>query len=242
MSESGKETAVAVFDGNQIRTVEGPDGKKWFVAVDVAEVLGLAKIRSHLASLDEDEKGVQVLDTPGGPQKMNIVSKSGAYGLSFRSRKPKARAFRKWVTSDLLIKLEEDGHYGLNGSGMEALKIQCEAQAKELVNCGKMIRDLEGRCVNYQTIIKRIGFDPDDYEKTNKRGDKRIRIVRAGLRGGKNCQITYKGDIKTIALMMQPNLPFIETVEAMPEQLPFTKSQVALIKEAKSSAIQRREA
>lgn len=72
------------------------NGDPWFVAKDVCECLELGNPRSSLALLDEDEKGVHSVDTPGGKQEMTIVSEPGLYSLILRSRKPEAKAFKRW--------------------------------------------------------------------------------------------------------------------------------------------------
>jgi prophage antirepressor-like protein len=87
------------------------DGEPWMVANDVCRVLDLANPRQVVSALDEDEKGVHTMDTLGGQQEMTIISESGFYALVFTSRKPEAKRFRKWVTSEVLPALRRDGSY-----------------------------------------------------------------------------------------------------------------------------------
>ena len=88
------------------------NGEPVFVAKDVCEVLGIEKYRDALARLDEDEKGVSLtVDTLGGKQSMTTVNESGLYHLAFASRKPEARAFRKWVTKEVLPNIRKHGFY-----------------------------------------------------------------------------------------------------------------------------------
>lgn len=68
-------------------------------------------IRQNLSELDEDEKGVCITDTPGGKQEMTTISESGLYALVFRSRKPEAKAFSKWVRSEVLPAIRKNGRY-----------------------------------------------------------------------------------------------------------------------------------
>lgn len=70
----------------------------WFVAADVCRALGIGNPRMATARLDDDEKGVISTDTPGGQQKMNVVNEPGLYALVLSSRKPEARAFKRWIT------------------------------------------------------------------------------------------------------------------------------------------------
>lgn len=79
------------------------------MAKDVCEVLGLGNVTEALRGLDEDEKGVHIIDTPGGKQEMTIISESGLYALVFRSHKPEARAFSKWVRGDVLPTYRQKG-------------------------------------------------------------------------------------------------------------------------------------
>lgn len=99
------------FDDKLVRIAD-QDGSPWFVAKDVCDVLGLVNSRKAVAALDDDEKGVTISDTLGGPQEVSIVSESGLYALIFRSRKPAAKAFRKWVTAEVLPSIRQNGGYG----------------------------------------------------------------------------------------------------------------------------------
>lgn len=87
-------------------------GEPWFVATDVCRVLGISNNRNAFARLDEDEKGVHTMDTPGGEQQVSIISESGLYALTFTSRKEAAKRFRKWVTSEVLPSIRKTGGYG----------------------------------------------------------------------------------------------------------------------------------
>lgn len=87
-------------DGREIRVVIVA-GDPWFVAVDVATSLGYGNPRQAVSTHvdDDDRSTVQSLD--GGPDR-TIVNESGLYALIFGSRLPSARAFKRWVTSEVL--------------------------------------------------------------------------------------------------------------------------------------------
>ena len=87
------------------------DEDPWFVAKDVCVCLEIGNSRDAVASLDDDEKGVGIIDTPGGKQEMSIVSEPGLYSLILRSRKPEAKAFKRWVTHDILPSIRRSGGY-----------------------------------------------------------------------------------------------------------------------------------
>lgn len=105
---------VQVFDNEEfgtIRTVRDEDGEPTFVAKDVCRALGIGNSRQALQSLDNDEKGVSSIDTPGGEQQMQTVSEAGLYVLVLGSKKPEAKASKRWVTHEVLPVLRRDGGY-----------------------------------------------------------------------------------------------------------------------------------
>lgn len=89
------------------------DGDPWFVAADVCAVLGIANNRDALTALDDDEKGVATTDTLGGAQSVSIISEPGLYSLILRSRKPEAKAFKRWVTHDVIPAIRRTGTYAI---------------------------------------------------------------------------------------------------------------------------------
>ena len=88
------------------------DGEPWFVAKDVCMLLDLSNSRDILAKvLDDDEKGVDNIYTLGGRQQMSVINESGLYHLIFVSRKPEAKAIRRWVTGTVLPSVRRTGSY-----------------------------------------------------------------------------------------------------------------------------------
>lgn len=113
--EAGKELAVFKFEGtHEVRTVV-QNGEPWFVAKDVCNILELTNPTMALESLDEDERGslriTEGTSPMGGNPNVNIINESGLYALIFKSRKPQAHAFRKWVTSEVLPEIRKTGGY-----------------------------------------------------------------------------------------------------------------------------------
>lgn len=109
------ETQLQVFnssDFGEVRTTVR-DGEPWFVAVDVCKALSIINHRDALGRLDEDEKGVALTDTLGGKQNLTIVNEPGLYTLVLGSRKPAAKAFKRWVTHEVLPALRKTGRYSI---------------------------------------------------------------------------------------------------------------------------------
>jgi prophage antirepressor-like protein len=83
----------------------------YFVAVEVCEILELGNTSEAIRRLDDDEKLTSVLMRSGQNREVNLVNESGLYSLIFQSRKPAAKLFRKWVTSEVLPSLRRTGKY-----------------------------------------------------------------------------------------------------------------------------------
>ena len=83
----------------------------WFVATDVCAALCCNTEQTR--RLDDDEKGLHSMQTPGGNQEVTIINESGLYSLILTSRKPEAKKFKKWVTSEVLPSIRKTGSYSL---------------------------------------------------------------------------------------------------------------------------------
>lgn len=89
------------------------EGEPWFVLRDVCHVLDIAQPVRVAEALDEDEvTTTHVTDTLGREQSTYIVSESGLYSLILRSRKPEAKAFKRWITHDVLPAIRKTDSYG----------------------------------------------------------------------------------------------------------------------------------
>ncbi len=114
------------FESQEVRCV-GTADDPWWVAADVCTILGItvslavngrerkAKDNSiyHDGGLDEDEKGVAIVNTLGGDQEMLVVNEPGLYRLIFKSRKPVARRFQRWVYHEVLPTIRKTGSYAI---------------------------------------------------------------------------------------------------------------------------------
>lgn len=104
---------IQIFKNEQfgeVRTI-AKDGEPWFVANDICKVLGHTNSRVAVASLDEDEKGVSKVYTLGGEQQMTVVNEAGMYQLVIRSNLPAAKAFKRWITHEVIPTIRRHGAY-----------------------------------------------------------------------------------------------------------------------------------
>ena len=90
------------FEGRPVRVVTDAQGEPWFVAADVAQSLDYRMASDMTRSLDDDEKGTQIVRTPSGDQEMLVINESGLYSAILKSRKPEAKRFKRWVTHEVL--------------------------------------------------------------------------------------------------------------------------------------------
>lgn len=129
-----------------IRTVTVNE-EPWFVLKDVCEAFGETNYRRVAGRLEDDEKGVSQISTPGGKQNMTIVNESGLYSALFAMQPEKARGvcdeyiakrqaqlrqFRKWVTSEVLPSIRKTGSYALPKDYPAALRALADAEEQKL--------------------------------------------------------------------------------------------------------------
>lgn len=104
-------TKEFLFNDQQVRTVVR-DGEPWFVGKDVADILGYSDTAQAVRKrIDDEDKGVVEMTTPGGKQNMVVINESGLYSLILSSKLPTAKAFKRWVTSEVLPTIRKHGAY-----------------------------------------------------------------------------------------------------------------------------------
>ena len=97
-----------------VRTIT-VEGEPYFVAKDVAEILGYSNSRDAINKhVDEEDKGVAKCDTPGGVQDLTVINESGLYSLILSSKMPNAKKFKRWVTSEVLPIIRRHGLYAMD--------------------------------------------------------------------------------------------------------------------------------
>ena len=93
------------------------ENEVWFVLIDICKILELSNPSSVIKRLDEDEVAKFDLGSLSGIT--NIINESGLYKVIFRSDKPQANQFTKWVTHDVLPSLRKTGIYSINQTPKE---------------------------------------------------------------------------------------------------------------------------
>lgn len=97
----------------QVRTIQR-NGEPWFVAADVCRALGLGQVSRAMDRLDDDERGLLKVTHPQSASKfmdMNGVNEPGLYHLVLCSTKPQAKAFKRWITHEVIPSIRKSGGY-----------------------------------------------------------------------------------------------------------------------------------
>ena len=114
LEATDKKAEIMPFQHEQfgeIRVIE-QEGEPWFVGKDIAEALGYSNPRKAIIDhVDEEDRGVTKCDTLGGKQEMTVINESGMYALILGSKLPTAKAFKRWVTSEVLPSIRKTGSY-----------------------------------------------------------------------------------------------------------------------------------
>lgn len=143
------DTSVLCFERHKVRIVN-QDNEPWFVSKDACEALEIADHKVALRRLDTDEKGEYSIPTPGGIQKMRVISESGFYKLITRSRKsciPGTFSYRfsNWVFRDVIPSIRKFGAYGVPWAVLHDFTLRSDDSMARgsLAGKGLVIRKLE---------------------------------------------------------------------------------------------------
>ena len=136
-------------------------GETFFVGKDVAEALGYKNTADALTRHVEDEdKGVVKHDTLGGAQTMTIINESGLYSLILSSKLEQAKAFKRWVTSEVLPLIRQTGTYSLHRKQIESLHHQIEALEPKAEYCDEVLDSVS--CLTTTQIAKELSMTVSD--------------------------------------------------------------------------------
>lgn len=186
--------SVHAFDSHALRVIDR-EGEPWFVATDVASVLGFDHTPHMIRMLDDDEAGVHNLDIRSAngvvqTREVTVVSESGLYACILKSRRPEARAFRKWVTSEVLPSIRRSGGYEHTHGPRADQPIGVQHRADIVVSADRVFRAAvrSGRAAGLSTgqsilraqavaidrtgvdVLHELGIDPDHLPSAAREG------------------------------------------------------------------------
>lgn len=188
---------IKLYKDNPVRIIE-KDGEPWFVAKDVCDILEIKNSRDTLSKcLDSDEKGVEIIYSPHGANEMGIISEAGLYSLIFRSRKAEAKAFKRWVTHEVLPSIRKTGAYLAPNISMEKLQNLIETigeQYKLLIESNSILR---------QQLEYATQFVPKTkYGSTSPANGQRRTTIRRGANVAGNGRLIEKRDPEEVGYQM----------------------------------------
>lgn len=173
---------LAVFKNEEfgeVRTLQ-KDDEVWFVASDVCRALEIGNPSQALTRLEEDEKST-IISNEGATKgrEINIISEAGLYNLVLGSRKPEAKAFKRWITHEVVPQIRKTGSYGVAKTPTEMLVLmaqELDKQSKAVLEVKEDVKRLESKIMTvpneYYTVA---GY-------ANLKG-KRIDVTRANQIG-----------------------------------------------------------
>ncbi|MGG7143581.1 BRO-N domain-containing protein [Clostridium nigeriense] len=161
---------LQIFENEEFGEIRGLEinGDSWLVGKDITDRLGYSNSRKALKDhVDEEDKGVTKCDTLGGKQNLVVINESGLYSLILRSNMPKAKKFKRWVTSEVLPQIRKTGSYQSQQNQINEFK----GQLTTLVN--DIFEDKLSEIKEYYKIKSKSKSDISSYIK------KRLGILRA---------------------------------------------------------------
>jgi prophage antirepressor-like protein len=151
--------AVQLFNFEQevkVSVITDKNNNPWWVAKEVADILGFRDAHNAIRGLDTDEKDTHIMSTPGGMQECRIVNEPGLYTMILKSRKPAAKKFKRWVTHEVIPTIRKSGGYIAGAENMDDTQIlirALEIREAQLEAKDKLIEDLQPKAIAHDNVI-----------------------------------------------------------------------------------------
>ena len=142
------------------------DSEPYFVGKDVADILGYSNSRKAITDhVDDEDKGVTKCDTLGGAQELTVINESGLYSLIISSKLPRAKQFKRWVTSEVLPSIRKHGLYAIDDllanpdlgiAALQALKAEREKNKEltaQVAIQSEQIEELKPKATYYDVVL-----------------------------------------------------------------------------------------
>lgn len=163
------------YGDNLIRVVNDEEtGEPLWIAKDVCNVLGLENVNRALSKLDEDEKLKLKILTSGQNRETMCVSESGLYNLIFRSNKPEAKPFKRWVTHEVLPSIRKTGGYGVAQNGADLSPVLAEIMSglvemnRTMQTIVETMQQMQSRVAATELHIRYMGDTQKDVKEVMK--------------------------------------------------------------------------
>ena len=146
-----------------IRTLNNEKGETFFVGKDIAEALGYAKPENAIyIHVDNEDKTTTLIQATGSNYKSKavIINESGLYALILSSKLPQAKAFKRWVTSDVLPQIRKTGAYSFHRKQIDDLTRHIEEMEPKAEYCDEVLESVS--CFTTTQIAKELSMTVHD--------------------------------------------------------------------------------
>lgn len=176
------ETNVVPFNynGQNLSAVADEQGEIWFVASEVAEILGYAQTNSLNKLLDEDEKRLTTLQIGGNYQNQSLINESGLYNAVFNSTLEGAKAFKKWVTSEVLPTIRKTGQYNPKQTRIAEID----------AGIFKLVEGVQKATSQLQEVLEMLLAERKELVQESNREQKRLATVQKKIQAKEDLDLT----------------------------------------------------
>ncbi|UFU03472.1 phage antirepressor KilAC domain-containing protein [Ruania suaedae] len=151
------------FHGEGVRVIVGEFDEPWFVAADVAAILSYRMASDLTRHLEPEEVGTRPVRTPSGMQSMTVITESGLYSamvqrqtgrIADESVRDRVRAFRRWVTGEVLPSVRKTGSYGAPQLTGRELMAHALVEAQSVIEAAeRRVKELEPSAHSWDTLV-----------------------------------------------------------------------------------------
>ena len=145
----------------EIRTMTNDRGETFFVGKDVAVALGYSNTRDALSKhVDAEDKSTVAIRDTAYETRAIVINESGLYALILSSKLEQAKAFKRWVTSEVLPLIRQTGTYTIHRKQIESLHHQIEALEPKAEYCDEVLDSVS--CLTTTQIAKELSMTVND--------------------------------------------------------------------------------
>lgn len=151
---------IQIFSSEQFGTVRTVQQEEniLFIAVDVCKALDLGQVTNTIRRLDDDEKAlISIKGISNGNDKVNVVNEYGLYNLVLSSRKPEAKAFKRWITHEVIPAIRKTGRYAITKAEPALIKYYNGLRVvtkQDLIHLLKITRSCLSRCIYHPYLME----------------------------------------------------------------------------------------
>jgi conserved domain protein len=222
------------YGDEQVRTYEDEKGELWFIATDVARILGFRDATHMTRGLDPDEKGLHNVETPGGEQTLSTISEAGLFHALNSARVETARPFKRWVNHEVLPSIRKTGSYSLPGATPTAttsFEIQARVldtlknviardylEAKAKIVLARTMGDTpeieaSARPLYIQDYLREKGATRDEVKRCSSSFGRYVRedyVAERGVEPGKRFDETSSGQVREVYAYTEADRPIFD--------------------------------